>query len=584
MNVTAPEARAWADRMAEEYDLLPEAADLAADLFTPALPGLVAEFEREVAALPDGAPLLSWGVRSRKPESRLDELLERLDTDDVARLVVWSNASLAPVSPAGGDTARARDPRQNHHGVRRHFEKHPQVWSTSTLPLLLRSVPLGASSPDLAVRACQAADPATLRAVADDVHAMAARIAARFSNDPHEHWSRERTHHELLALLLDLGRPLGPADEVLGYRDDRFLNLLHTTHPDITSSPAVTALFVHGLRPLKGPDWESALPAYLDAVPDVDDVLRRVLEPLLELPDVDGEHGQAGVGGRRGHPRHTIHLTVHATVLVKGVLRVLTTRPAAAVPWAVDLLEELITRLWPLGHRVHSLVWGHEGLSSTLSSLRAGSAIPALTRIGTDIRTTPDTRAQRAEIEKALRGAGHRQRLSDVQLADRSVPDFGLDRDGTLTRRLGQHTLTLTATADGAALTFTEPGGTIAKRAPRALREDHPDQLRKVQELAKLVRTELKAQRARLGGLRDARHEWELPDWLPHLVDHPLTGLVSRELEWEVTTDGLAWNTGALAADGAHWRLVSPDGGTLLYTGTAAPRARVRLAPRSAQP
>ncbi|MFI6575927.1 DUF4132 domain-containing protein [Nocardiopsis sp. NPDC050513] len=589
MNHTAPtptptpEARAWADRMAEEYDLLPEATGLVADLFTPDLPGLVTEFEREVAALPATSPLLSWGVKSRRPESGLDELLERLDTDDVARLVVWSNTSLPPVSD-GDDTTRAGSPRRYHHRVRSHFEKHPEVWNATTLPLLLRSVPLGMSSFDLAVRACKGAERATLDAVADEAHAMADRIAALFSNSPREHWPRERNHHELLALLLDLGRPLGPTDKVLGYRGDRFLDLLSSTHPDITSSPAITALFVHGLRPLKGPAWETALPTYLDAVPDVDDVLRRVLELVLDLPDVDGEHGHAGAGGWLGHPRHTIHLTVHASVLIRGVLRILLTRPPRNVPWAVGLLERSFTRLWPGKSRdTWQLVWGYEGYVGVLDSVRDETAIPALVRIGTRVRSTPGTRDERRKVDASLHLAARTNGLSAAQLADRSVPDFGLGPDGTLSRRLGEHTVTLTATADGAALTFTGPDGRRAKRAPKALREDHPDGMKEFQGLARLVRTELKAQHARLGDLRGGERVWDLPDWLPHLVNHPLTGLVARELAWEVTTDGVAWDTGALAADGGHWRLVSPGGDTLLHTGRAAPDARVRLAPPPGQ-
>ncbi|RKS10743.1 uncharacterized protein DUF4132 [Nocardiopsis sp. Huas11] len=576
---TAPlaptEAEDWAARMAEEHGLGSDAAALLTDLYVPGLPGLVEEFDREVAALPDRPEPLSWGVVRHKAATGLDHLLERLDDDWIRRLLVWSFAA----GSSGGPRRQALP----HHGhVRRHFGRQTPPWDTASLSLLLRTVGPACIQVKPVQRALATVDPSDRAPLAGELRAAADRLARWLRAHPAEERDREKIHHWLLLELLALGHAPASGEE-LRYRGDRYFDLLLETDPGLLSEPGVPALMVHHLQPFPGGvPWTEGLPPRLAEITDPADTARRFLEVALALPLPGTTPPRFTEEERERHgytwnaaPRDAAHLSVHARHMLKGMAKVVAHLPRTSTPWAVDLLERLALRLESKPLRRQTTYYLAHDLSSVLSGLRAEEAFHAVARL----RDQPDLdrgarKFHQAMVAQAARFLG----WTPEQMVERSVPEHGLSADGTFTTRVGAFTVVLALTGDGTESTFTGPDGTAVRRAPKALRESHPDELKALQRRAAALRRALKAERERLAALAGSDRVWALPDWVPYYLAHPVTGPAAREVRWEAAVDGLAWRSCSVEADGGHWRLVGEEGATVLSTGRHAPDARIRPA------
>ncbi|MFS4091064.1 DUF4132 domain-containing protein [Streptomyces sp. AF1A] len=188
----------------------------------------------------------------------------------------------------------------------------------------------------------------------------------------------------------------------------------------------------------------------------------------------------------------------------------------------------------------------------------AGAAINALAEMGDQaamealwrLQTRIKHRALRKQLDTALVTAAGKQGITAEQLIERTVPDHGLAPDGSLERELGGHRVRV-AIEDAATvrLTFTRPDGGTSRAAPAAVKENFPDELRELRDLAKAVRGTLSGERARVEALMSAGREWPYDEWCRHYRDHPVTGVLVRGLIWEFHNAG--------DVDG-EWRAVAP--------------------------
>ncbi|CAL9440394.1 hypothetical protein SUDANB121_02248 [Nocardiopsis dassonvillei] len=566
-------ARAWAQDQAEEYGLPPEATALLEGLHTPALPAAAAAFERELAALPD-RPRPTWGTAGRRPATGLDLLLEGWDEDTLRRVLVWSRATMPPDARIAGVPAlRPHALCSRHWAVQDHFARSSLGWDDATLPALVRTLTLGWSPPDLPVGACVRASPALPAASVRAVRDAAAHLEARLRSTPGDDRERERAHHRLLEVLAALGEP--PASlEVLCYRDDRFFDRLRAERPDLIADPGLTGLAVHCLQPFHGHAWEAGLPLRLGAFADLDGTLRGFLETALDLPEVPVPRPRFTDGERvrylhAGHvsPRAAEHLGPHARHLVEGVALVLphlSHRPG----WAVDLPYRLALRLGC--GRVPRDPRTARGLVSVIERLGGEEALASLADLHAEFRDRVSVKHTAASLARVARRLG----LGPEETAERTVPRHGLGPDGTRTEQVGDHVVTLAATAGGATLRYVGPDGKAVPRAPGGPAGGRPEALRDVKDRAARLRATLRAERERLDALGE--HAPGLGVWVARYLEHPVTGAVARGLGWAVHPGGPA---GTPERDGAHWLLRSGDGTVLLHTAEAAPGTRVRRAP-----
>ncbi|MFI6943649.1 DUF4132 domain-containing protein [Streptomyces sp. NPDC050418] len=279
-----------------------------------------------------------------------------------------------------------------------------------------------------------------------------------------------------------------------------------------------------------------------DARDLVADVLRELAEGDTLCTRTHGEHSEA-IGGA-----YHYHYVAHQN---DGDL-------ARGAVWAVALADgpAAVPHLVALALRVSGT---ERGIVEDLKL--AGAAINALGETGDQtslealwrLRTRIRHRALRKQLDTALTTAAGKLGITPEQLVERSVPDHGLGPDGAVERELGEHTLRI-AIEHGTTvrLTIVRPDGTPSRTAPAAVKDGHPDALKRHKAFAKELRTTLASERVRVEALMSTDREWPYDEWCRHYRDHPVTGGIVHGLIWEFRAGDGPWQA---VAPGAR-----PDG------------------------
>ena len=220
---------------------------------------------------------------------------------------------------------------------------------------------------------------------------------------------------------------------------------------------------------------------------------------------------------------------------------------AAGMPardgWALTQLgwlgdDETVRRLAPVIR-----VWPGEGRNA-----KAVQGLDVLGEIGTDVALM-HLNAIAQKIRFPALKARARERIDDVaarlgltpeQLADRLVPDFGLDPAGTLVLDYGSRRFV--AGFDETLRPYvTDERGKQLKTLPRPGAKDDPERAeaayRTFAGLRKDVRTVADDLVRRLQSAMVARRRWTRTEFQELFVGHPLTWHVTRRLVW-VAEDG----------------------------------------------
>lgn len=138
-------------------------------------------------------------------------------------------------------------------------------------------------------------------------------------------------------------------------------------------------------------------------------------------------------------------------------------------------------------------------------------------------------------IDSQLQKTAERLNVSSDELAEISVPVYGMDEVGKRSETLGDFRAELQVNLDQVQLNWFKADGTPQKSVPAAVKSSHADELKElktdVQELEKM----LSAQRDRLEGLYLQNRSWNYDNWRERYLDHPLVGTLARRLIWEFT-------------------------------------------------
>ncbi|WP_141585844.1 DUF4132 domain-containing protein [Actinomadura sp. WMMA1423] len=209
--------------------------------------------------------------------------------------------------------------------------------------------------------------------------------------------------------------------------------------------------------------------------------------------------------------------------------------------WALAQLgligdDTTVRRLSPL-----IKAWPGQGLSS-----RAGAALDVLAAIGSDVALTHLFELTRRGKYKGLKGRASRtidqiaakRGLTRDALADRAVPDFGLDERGTLVLDYGPRRFTVAFDEQLVPL-VAEPNGGLRKSAPKPGPKDDPALAPAAHALftglKKDLRTIADQEIKRLELAMITRRSWTPEEFATLFVAHPLLGHIVRRLVW--TTD-----------------------------------------------
>ncbi|MEU6748233.1 DUF4132 domain-containing protein [Spirillospora sp. NPDC046719] len=177
---------------------------------------------------------------------------------------------------------------------------------------------------------------------------------------------------------------------------------------------------------------------------------------------------------------------------------------------------------------------------------RAAAGLDVLAAIGTDlallhldgIARSGRYKGLQRQAQARLRQVAARKGLSDGQLADRLVPDLGLDDAGTMTLDHGPRRFTV-GFDELLRPYVTGEDGKRRKTLPKPGPGDDPSAHQRFTALKKDVRTVASVQIARLETAMVEGRTWTPAEFAAFLVRHPLMWHIARRLVW--TSGGTAF-------------------------------------------
>ncbi|MEV5827365.1 DUF4132 domain-containing protein [Spirillospora sp. NPDC052242] len=211
--------------------------------------------------------------------------------------------------------------------------------------------------------------------------------------------------------------------------------------------------------------------------------------------------------------------------------------------WALTQLaltgdDETVRRLAPVIR-----AWPGDG-----GHARAVTGLDVLTAIGTEtalmhlhsISQRVKFKGLKARAQEKIEELAAELELTADQLADRLVPDFGLDASGTLTLDYGPRRFVV-GFDELLRPTVADEDGKVRKSLPKPGAADDPDLApaahKRFAELKKDVRAVATDQIGRLEAAMASRRRWRVAEFRDHLARHPLVGHLVRRLVWLAEDD-----------------------------------------------
>lgn len=202
--------------------------------------------------------------------------------------------------------------------------------------------------------------------------------------------------------------------------------------------------------------------------------------------------------------------------------------------------------------------WPGEG-----GNARALTGLEVLAAIGSDValmhlngiaQKVKFRGLQEAAREK-IRILAEQRGLDEAELADRLVPDLGLEEDGSLVLDFGPRQYTVGF--DELLRPFVKGSdGKIVKELPRGAKSDDPEKAKEATETWKNLKKDAKTlasqQLARLEAAMCARRRWSAEVFELFLARHPLLQHVVRRLAWAQYTEDGGIRCFRVAEDGSY--------------------------------
>ena len=190
-----------------------------------------------------------------------------------------------------------------------------------------------------------------------------------------------------------------------------------------------------------------------------------------------------------------------------------------------------------------------KALLAMLSWIDEPSAIQLLLSVGKRFRT----KGIQKEAEKYVNIISHRKGWTKDELADRTIPDAGFDKNREFTLDYGDRTFIIQLTDDLKTL-ISEEDGKKMKSLPTPRKNDEPEKVKIAKKILSNTRKELKSvlklQKERLYEAMCTERIWKYEDWHNYLYSHPIAGKYCECLLWGVFKEGKIIKTFRPLSDG----------------------------------
>ncbi len=167
---------------------------------------------------------------------------------------------------------------------------------------------------------------------------------------------------------------------------------------------------------------------------------------------------------------------------------------------------------------------------AALAALAEPAAAAQLSRLRLRVKHP----SSRATVDKALAAMSEKTGISPDDLAEMSVPTFGLDASGKRRLELGEFVSELrVVNSQKVELRWLAEDGKACSSVPAAIRKQFAEDLTRLKRDAKDGSNMLAAQALRLERSLLNDRSWPLETWRERFLDHPLTGTLVRRLIWQ---------------------------------------------------
>jgi hypothetical protein len=143
------------------------------------------------------------------------------------------------------------------------------------------------------------------------------------------------------------------------------------------------------------------------------------------------------------------------------------------------------------------------------------------------------TNAAQNVIAQALVTASRRIGITPAEIEEMSVPTYGLEEVGL--RRDAFEEVVSELRVDGSEVeqVWSRKDAKRLSSAPKAIKEQYPEELKEISQAVKDIRKMLPAQRDRIDNLYLMQKKWTLSSWQARYLNHPLIGTIARRLIWK---------------------------------------------------
>jgi hypothetical protein len=214
--------------------------------------------------------------------------------------------------------------------------------------------------------------------------------------------------------------------------------------------------------------------------------------------------------------------------LLKGLVWIVVAAGRADLGPAIGNLAEACYKKIPnIGPR--NVKVGNAAIAA-LAALAKPEALTQLSRLRLRVKHP----SSRATIDKALAAVSKKTGISADDLAEMSVPAFGLDRDGRRQLKLGKFTGEMrVADSRTVALRWRVSGDKESDAVPPEIRNGHTAEWKALQREAKDASIMLAAHALRLERSYLTDRNWPFIVWRERFLEHPLLGTLTRRLIWQ---------------------------------------------------
>lgn len=299
--------------------------------------------------------------------------------------------------------------------------------------------------------------------------------------------------------------------EMTEEKRDAWLALLEHCHQAVASKPAqkwnrsATEL----IEPLGDAEFKARVVRWFELV--------RLPRPVHRAPS------------SRWQPNPDLLFTERNSTILKGLAWCCAGRADAEISQALANMAEACFKKVPmLGPRCPRI--GNACLYS-LSTSSSEDAAAQLSRLDSTVKQP----TAKKRIGKSLDAAATLTGQTREDLEEKSVPSFGLDADGKLTRAFGDSAAELRIVKSRDVEVSWSKHGKELKSVPVEVKRDHGEAFKQFQKLGKDIARMLAAQRIRIERLLMTGREWDLESWRQRYLDPPLLAGISRRLIWHFT-------------------------------------------------